>query len=83
MGDTVFASMVDDLAGPGTITFKFLISKQDFKEWQKVYTWDALHGIRYGQSFCNHFAINDNRLFYERNQQRCDSLIRHEYLDQQ
>jgi len=83
MGDTVFASMVDDLSSAGSITFLSRITEQEYGEWQKVYTWDALHGIRYGQSFCNHFAINDNRLFYERNQQRCDSLIRHEYLDQQ
>ena len=83
MGDTVFASMIGDLSNLDAITVKFRISQQRFEEWQQLYTWDALHGIRYGQSFCNHFAITDNRLFYERNQQRCDSLIRHEYLDQQ
>jgi hypothetical protein len=83
MGDTVFASMIGDLSNLDAITVKFRISQQRFEEWQQLYTWDALHGIRYGQSFCNYFAITDNRLFYERNQHRCDSLIRHEYLDQQ
>jgi hypothetical protein len=40
------------------------ISLEDFELWQKDYTWDALHGLRYGQSFCNRFGISDNLLFY-------------------
>lgn len=83
MGDTVFASMIGDLFNLDAITVKFRISQQRFEEWQQLYTWHALHGVRYGQSFCNHFAITDHRLFYERNHQRCHRLIQHEYLDQQ
>lgn len=41
-----------------------LISREDFELWKKDYTWDALHGIRYGQSFCNRFGISDNLLYY-------------------
>jgi hypothetical protein len=41
-----------------------LISQDDFELWQKDYTWDALHGQRYGQSFCNRFGITDNLLYY-------------------
>ena len=40
------------------------ISLEDFELWQKDVIWDALHGIRYGQSFCNRFGISDNLLFY-------------------
>jgi hypothetical protein len=40
------------------------ISQEDFELWQYDYTWDALHGIRYGQSFCNRFGITDNLLYY-------------------
>ena len=40
------------------------ISQEDFELWQYDYTWDALHGIRYGQSFCNRFGISDNLLYY-------------------
>jgi hypothetical protein len=40
------------------------ISQEDFEIWQKDVIWDALHGIRYGQSFCNRFGISDNLLYY-------------------
>ena len=40
------------------------IPYEDFEVWQKDYTWDGLHGIRYGQSFCNRFGITDNLLYY-------------------
>jgi hypothetical protein len=40
------------------------ISLEDFDLWQKDVIWDALHGIRYGQSFCNRFGITDNLLYY-------------------
>ena len=40
------------------------ISQEDFELWQKDVIWDALHGIRYGQSFCNRFGISDNLLYY-------------------
>jgi hypothetical protein len=40
------------------------ISQEDFDLWQQDFTWDALHGIRYGQSFCNRFGISDNLLYY-------------------
>ena len=40
------------------------ISQEDFELWQQDFTWDALHGLRYGQSFCNRFGISDNLLYY-------------------
>jgi hypothetical protein len=40
------------------------ISQEDFDIWEKDVIWDCLHGIRYGQSFCNRFGISDNLLYY-------------------
>jgi hypothetical protein len=40
------------------------ISQEDFDIWEKDVIWDCLHGIRYGQSFCNRFKITDNLLYY-------------------
>ena len=40
------------------------ISQEDFDIWKKDVIWDALHGLRYGQSFCNRFGISDNLLYY-------------------
>jgi len=56
------------------------VSEANYLKWQKFYTWDALVGQRYGQSFCNHFSITDNRLYYERDWTRCDTVIRSEWL---
>ena len=43
---------------------KKTINPEDFEIWQKDVIWDALHGIRYGQSFCNRFGISNNLLYY-------------------
>jgi len=56
------------------------ISERNYLEWQKLYTWEALTDQRYGQSFCKHFDIEDNRLYYERDWVKCDTLIRREWL---
>lgn len=57
------------------------IPKDKYKQWQKEYTFDALRNRRYGESFCQAFNIVDNRLYYDSNQQRCDQLIRREWID--
>jgi hypothetical protein len=56
------------------------ISKTSYRDWQKLYTWEALTNQRYGQSFCRHFDISDNRLWHEREWARCDTIIQDEYL---
>lgn len=82
MNNLVFASMVKDIIQEDSaITFRFPISSRQFARWRKLYTWDALTSQRYGQSFCNHFRIRDMRLYYERNAETCDRIIKNEYLD--
>lgn len=76
---SVFANMVQQLIRPAPASAT-KITQSQYARWQKQFTWDALHNLRYGQSFCNHFDITDNRLFYEKNWQRCHSLILHEYI---
>ena len=58
------------------------ISLEDFELWKQDYTWDALHGIRYGQSFCNRFGIIDNILYYTKfdSIEDCNNYIRKTYL---
>ena len=58
------------------------ISLEDFEVWQKDVVWDALHGIRYGQSFCNRFSITDNLLYYTTwpPEQMADYIRKH-YID--
>ena len=40
------------------------ITQEDYDLWRQDFTWEALHGQRYGQSFCNRFGIQDNHLYY-------------------
>ena len=59
-----------------------LLSQEDFELWQKDVIWDALHGIRYGQSFCNRFNISDNLLYYTTwPPAQMDDYIRKHYVD--
>jgi hypothetical protein len=57
------------------------ISPSDYEQWKKQYTWDALHDLRYGQSFCNYFGIQDHRIFFERNWLVCDTFIQREWIE--
>lgn len=57
------------------------ITADAYKLWKKDYIWEALHGIRYGQSFCNHFGITDNHLYYAPGDiSWCDKYIRKNYV---
>jgi hypothetical protein len=58
------------------------ISLEDFELWKKDVIWDALHGIRYGQSFCNRFGISDNLLYYTTwPPEQLEDYIRKHYVD--
>ena len=58
------------------------VSEEDYEQWKKDYVWLALHGQRYGQSFCNTFGINDNHLYYNNGGvEWADEYIRKNYID--
>jgi hypothetical protein len=58
------------------------ITADDYEQWRHDYIWEALHGIRYGQSFCNHFGVTDNHLYYAPGDiSWCDKYIRKTYLE--
>ena len=81
MGETVFASMINGMTEDYQEPVEDnSVSIEDYEQWKREYTWDALINIRYGQSFCNHFCIQDNRLYYERDWVRCDTIIRSVWL---
>jgi len=57
------------------------ITAEDYELWRKDFIWEALHGQRYGQSFCNRFGITDNHLYYAPGDIAwCDKYIRKRYL---
>jgi hypothetical protein len=64
-GQNVFEQMMLEMVNkPPHIYNNLKITKEEFELWQKDVIWDNLHGIRYGQSFCNRFGITDNLLYY-------------------
>jgi len=57
------------------------IELEDYELWKTDFTWDALHGLRYGQSFCNRFRIHDAVLYYQNNHVWRDQYIRSNYIE--
>ena len=58
------------------------IPTEDYEQWRRDFIWEALHGIRYGQSFCNHFGVTDNHLYYAPGDIAwCDNYIQKTYLE--
>lgn len=79
IGQQVFEQFVAFADSTGQV--RDPISLDDYEQWKKDFIWEALHGMRYGQSFCNHFGITDNHLFYAPGDIAwCDNYIRKNYL---
>jgi hypothetical protein len=77
----MFESMVANLMDTQNYSEPHSITMDDYLAWQKEYTFDALQDLRYGQSFCNKFNVQDNRIFYERDWMRSDVFIRSEWIE--
>ena len=57
------------------------ITVTEYRDWQRGYIFDGLRSLRYGQSFCNHFDISDNMLYYNIfSQPEADRYIRETYI---
>ena len=75
----VFASHLAQLMNSKETSYQ-KVSRAEYEQWKKVFTWDALYGQRYSQSFCNHFGITDSILFYDNDYQRADAYIQKTYI---
>ena len=86
-GQTVFNSLVNELKNmtSGKEPLKIWsgrIDREEYEQWRKDFIWEALHGMRYGQSFCNRFGLHDNHLFYNTGDVAwADQYIRETYID--
>ena len=76
---TVFGNMVNELTRLQDHN-NCTVTQQQYQEWQQQYSFDGLKTQRYGQSFCNHFDITDNILFYSRDHEYADHYIRKTYV---
>ena len=77
-GFSVFNQRIDS----DFVTPNVKVSQSDYDHWRnKIFTFEGIRGIRYGQSFCNHFGITDHILFYRDDWQQSDEHIRKFYIE--
>lgn len=79
MGENAFAAMATSMVFKPHASDK-KISVEDYNRWRHEFVFDALSGIRYGQSFCNRFDITDSIVFYERDIKWLDQYIQNNYV---
>jgi hypothetical protein len=63
-----------------SINHPVTVSREQYDQWAREFVFDTLRQLRYGQSFCNHFDINDNILFYSQDTREADDYIRKVYV---
>ena len=83
-GQSVFEQMIDTMKhyGGPLRTWSGKIDREEYLQWKEDFIWEALHGQRYGQSFCNRFGLHDNHLFYNTGGvDWADKYIQETYID--
>ena len=81
MGNDVFENMTADLlAMDARVERRNSILQTEYDAWRDEFVFDGIRGMRYGQSFCNHFGITDYVLFYMLDWDKADQHIRKLYL---
>jgi len=74
-----FVAFSDTMTG----NIRMPITEAEFESWKQQFSFDALQGLRYGQSFCDRFGITDNLLYHAsvfRTIEACDNYIRKHYI---
>ncbi len=78
---TMMQQMIDSLTKEPFSSTIFPITQQQYQQWAARFIFDGLRNQRYGQSFCNHFQIHDNILFYSRTVDEADRYILENYVE--
>jgi hypothetical protein len=82
MGDNAFENMTADLLAMDARTERQnSVTEAAYEAWRLNFTFDGIRGMRYGQSFCNHFDITDYVLYYKIDWESADQHIRMVYLE--
>jgi hypothetical protein len=76
---TVIDHMVEQMMHEHDQTLR-KISRAEYDQWARGFVFDGLRNQRYGQSFCNHFDITDNILFYAQTVDEADRYIQKIYI---
>ena len=76
----VMAQMVNELLQDRRSSENRTISRGEYLEWKRGFVFEAMRNLSYGQSFCNHFGIRDNILYYAGTMSDADAYIRKNYV---
>jgi len=69
--------MMQERGHPGYIK---QVTEEEYLQWARGFIFEGLRNQRYGQSFCNHFNIHDNILYYAGTVDEADRYIRKVYI---
>lgn len=72
--------IVDELMQDPIPNSPIKISRYEYEQWARGFVFEGLRNQRYGQSFCNHFNIRDNILFYTSTVEEADQYILENYV---
>jgi hypothetical protein len=76
----VMAQMVRELMQDRSDTRNRTVSLKEYQQWTRGFVFEAMRNLSYGQSFCYHFGIHDNILYYAGTMADADEYIRKNYV---
>ena len=80
---TVISHMVEQLMqdfDPDEALRSRQVDREQYDQWARGFVFEGLKNQRYGQSFCNHFGIQDNLLFFAGSVEEADRYIQKHYI---
>ncbi len=76
----VMAQMVNELLQDRRGSERRTVSHEEYLEWKRGFVFEAMRNLSFGQSFCRHFDIRDNILYYAGTMSDADAYIRKNYV---
>lgn len=76
----VMEQMVNELLQDRPGSKNRTISQGEYLEWKRGFVFEAMRNLSFGQSFCRHFDIRDNILYYAGTMSDADEYIRKNYV---
>jgi hypothetical protein len=76
----VMEQMVNELLQSRPGSENRVISQREYLEWKRGFVFEAMRNLSFGQSFCRHFDIRDNILYYAGTMSDADAYIRKNYV---
>ena len=76
----VMEQMVNELLQDRQHSERRTVSLKAYQPWTRGFVFEAMRNLSYGQSFCRHFNIHDNILYYATTMADADAYIMKNYV---